>query len=229
MRAALLLAALLLAPIARADDEQCHLALGRGWPPATENYGRAVEQLFSGGAQPALSFTLLPGAGAESGVLLIEGQDGGDWTLRRAVAEERVHFWGPTRLELRTALAPAVDDAPIPAAVATRLVEEWRHALMAAAPEGSAAPFSEGDAWLFVAGDLRVSGLKPGCELGGLLRDQIDLLIEASDEGEEKREKRWRQLGESLDRMRQAVDGSAAVTGESDAAPEKRSGWTLFK
>jgi hypothetical protein len=87
------------------------------------------------------------------------------------------------------------------------LVDEWRHALSLAAPEGSAAPFSEDDTWLFVAGDLRVGGLKPSCELGGLLHDQIDLLVEASDEGDEKRQKRWRQLGESLDRMRGVLHG----------------------
>jgi hypothetical protein len=79
-----------------------------------------------------------------------------------------------------------------------------------AAPQGVVAPFSEGDTWLFVAGDLRVSGLRPDCELGALLRDQVDLLIEASDEGDEKREKRWRQIGESLDRMRTVLDAMTA-------------------
>ena len=98
----------------------------------------------------------------------------------------------------------------MPAAVASRLVADWRRALAVAAPEGSTAPFSENDSWLFVAGDLRVSGLRPECELGEQLREQIDLLIEASDEGEEKREKRWRQLGESLDRMRATLDAMSA-------------------
>ena len=42
------------------------------------------------------------------------------------------------------------------------------------------------------------------------MREQIDLLIEATDEGEEKREKRWRQLGESLDRMRATLDAMSA-------------------
>ena len=214
MRAAFLVAALLLAPTAHADDEQCRLALGRGWPPATENYGKAVEQLFAGDAQPTLSFTLLPKTGVESGLLLIADPRGGDWTLRRAVADERVHYWSASRLELRTAQTPGKDDALIPAAVATRLVEEWRHALSIAAPEGSTAPFSEEDTWLFVAGDLRVSGLKPTCELGELLREQIDLLVEASDEGDEKRQKRWRQLGESLDRMRGALDAMSATAAQ---------------
>jgi len=205
MRAALLVAALLLSPLAYADDA-CKLALGRGWPPATENYGSAVERLFAVGSQPGWSFTLLPKVGAESGVLLIPGAKGGDWTLRRAVADERVHFWSATKLELRTNQEPELDEVLIPAAVATRFVEDWRRALSAVAPEGSAAPFSEKDTWLFVAGDLRVSGLEPSCELGELMREQIELLIEASDEGDEKREKRWRQLGESLDRMRGVLD-----------------------
>jgi hypothetical protein len=205
MRAALLAAALLLAPAAHADDA-CKLALGRGWPPATENYGSAVERLFAVGSQPAWSFTLLPKTGVESGVLLIPAVDGRDWTLRRAVADSRVHYWSASKLELRTDQEPELNDASIPAEVATRFIDEWHRALSVVAPEGSAAPFSEKDTWLFVAGDLRVSGLAPSCELGELMRDQIDLLIEASDEGDEKRQKRWRQLGESLDRMRKVLD-----------------------
>lgn len=205
MRAALIVAALLLSPIARADDA-CKLALGRGWPPATENYGSSVERLFAVGSQPIWSFTLLPKVGVESGLLLIPAVEGRDWTLRRAVADERVHYWSATKLELRTNQEPELDDVPIPAEVAMRFVEEWRRALSAAAPEGVAAPFSEKDTWLFVAGDLRVSGLEPTCELGELMREQIDLLIEASDEGDEKRLKRWRQLGELLDRMRGVLD-----------------------
>lgn len=204
MRAVLLVVALLLAPAVQAEDT-CKLALGRGWPPATENYGSTVERLFAVGSQPAWSFTLLPKTGAESGVLLIPAVEDRDWTLRRAVADERVHYWSASKLELRTNQEPELNDAPIPAAVATRFVREWRRALSIAAPQGSAAPFSEKDTWLFVAGDLRVSGLAPSCELGELMRDQIDLLIEASDEGDEKRQKRWRQLGESLDRMNKVL------------------------
>lgn len=219
IRAALLVAALVFAPLAHADDDSCKLALGRGWPPATENYGSAVERLFAGDQQPAWSFTLLPKMGVESGVLLIANPDGGDWTLRRAVADRRVHYWSATKLELRTEQTPDVDEARIPADVATRFITEWRNALSSVAPEGSAAPFSEGDAWLFVAGDpgsspgqvLRVSGLEPTCELGKLMREQIDLLVEASDEGDEKRAKRWRQLGESLDRMRDVLGTTAAA------------------
>ncbi|HEV8695479.1 MAG TPA: hypothetical protein VGQ93_15060 [Lysobacter sp.] len=222
MRALWLVAALLVAPMAQAD-EQCHLAVGRGWPPATENYGTAVEKLFAGENTAALSYTLLPKTGAESGLLLIPNTNpGDDWTLRYAEADERVHVWGPTKLELRTEQTPNFNEVPIPADVATRLVHDWHRALAVAAPESSTAPFSEDDVWLFVVGDpgsrprqaLRVSGLKPTCELGEQLRQQIDLLIEASDEGAEKRQKRWRQLGESLDRMRTTVDAMSAAAAQ---------------
>jgi hypothetical protein len=205
MRAAWIVAALLLSPIAHAE-ETCKLALGRGWPPATENYGSAVERLFAVGSQPAWSFTLLPKVGAESGLLLIPAVEGRDWTLRHAVADERVHYWGATKLELRTNQEPELADVPIPAAVAIRFAQSWDRALSTVAPEGSTAPFSEKDSWLFTVGDRRVSGLEPTCELGELMRDQIELLIEASDEGDEKREKRWRQLGKSLDRMHKVLD-----------------------
>jgi hypothetical protein len=219
LRAVAVLGALLAAPLVHA--EECRLALGRGWPPATENYGAAVEKLFSGDVPPALSFTLLPGAAAESGVLLIPSPVGGDWVLRHVVADERVRVWSGGRLELRLDQQPAIDERSIPAAVATRLLEGWREVLTAAAPEGSSAPFGEGDTWVFMLADpthregtLRVSGLKPTCEAGALLREQIDLLIEASDEGDEKREKRWRQLGESLDRMRYTLGTNAATAAE---------------
>lgn len=202
-----LAAVLLLAPVAQAwaQDDSCRIGLGRGWPPATENYGTAVEQLFAGGNPTALSFTLLPKTGRESGLLLVASQGGGDWMLRYAEADERVHYWGPTQLELRTQQTPEFHDVPIPARVAARLVDDWRRALAAAAPEDSVAPFDEADAWLFVAGDLRVSGLRPECELGKHLRGQIELLIKATGEGPEKRQRRWRQLGERLDEMRETV------------------------
>lgn len=202
-----LAAALMLAPMAQAwaQDEPCRIAVGRGWPPATENYGTAVEKLFAGDNTPALSFTLLPGTGRESGLLLVPSQRGGDWMLRYAEADERVHYWGPTRLELRTQQTPEFHDVPIPARVAARLVDDWHRALAAAAPEDSTAPFGDTDTWLFVAGDLRVSGLRPECELGEQLREQIELLIKATGEGPEKRERRWRQLGEMLDEMRATV------------------------
>jgi len=209
---AALCALLVLAPAAHADDA-CRMALGRGWAPATENYGVAVEKLFAGDTPASFHVTVLPATGEEWGLLLIPGTGGGDWTLRYARADERVRVWQDGKLQLRTSEAPDTQDVPIPAGVATRLLEEWRSVLASAAPEGSAAPFSEKDAWTFLAGDLRVSGLEPGCDLGERMRDQLDLLIEASDEGPAKRERRWRALEESLDRLareREAAFGAAA-------------------
>lgn len=229
--AALLLATAFAAPLAHADEEACSVGLGRGWPPATENYGTAVEQMVAGPVRAPLSFTLLPaGMSVERGLALLPGAtEAADWTLRYVEADKRVRVWVADHLELRTDQTPDVNEVPMPAAIATRLLTEWMHALAAAAPSGTPAPFSEKDTWVFVAGELRASGLEPGCELGKQLRDQIDLLVEASDEGEEKRQKRWRQLGEKLDRMRQTVDGPSVVAGEQDASPEKRRGWSLFK
>ena len=226
----LLLATVFAAPLARADEEACKVGLGRGWPPATENYGTAVEQMVAGPVRAPLSFTLLPaGMAAESGLALLPGAtETADWKLRYVEADKRVRVWVVDHLELRTEQTPEIHEVSMPATVATRLLTEWMHALAVAAPSGTPAPFGEEDTWVFVAGDLRASGLQPDCELGEQLRDQIDLLIEASDEDAEKRQKRWRQLGEQLDRMRQTVDGPTAVVSEQDA-PAKKRGWTLFK
>ncbi|HEY0661828.1 MAG TPA: hypothetical protein VGD21_10990 [Lysobacter sp.] len=213
----LLVLSLLAAPLAHADDE-CRLTLGRGWPPATENYGTAVEKLFANGAAPALALTRLPTTGTESGLLLIPGSGDGDWTLRSVQADQRVHYWAGAELQLRVDQEPEVNEAPIPAAVALRLVADWRKALGAAVPEDQPAQFSEDETWLFVVADprrpgqtLRVSGTQPGCEIGERLREQIDLLIEASDEGETKRERRWRQLERSLDELRRALPAIAST------------------
>jgi hypothetical protein len=228
---ALWLATMFAAPLAHADGEDCKVGLGRGWPSATENYGSAVERMVAGPVRAPLSFTLLPaGMSVERGLALLPGAtEADDWTLRYVEADERVRVWASGRLELRTDQTPDVNQVPMPASVATRLLSEWMHALAAAAPSGTPAPFSEKDTWVFVAGDLRASGLRPDCELGEQLRDQIDLLVEASDESEEKRQKRWRQLGEQLDRMRQTVDGPSAVVQEPDSSTEQRRGWSLFK
>lgn len=228
---ALLLATMSAAPLAHAEEEACTVGLGRGWPPATENYGTAVEQMIAGPTRAPLSFTLLPaGISVERGLALLPGAtETDDWTLRYVEADKRVRVWVGDHLELRTQQTPEVNEVPMPAAVATRLLTEWMHALAVAAPSGTPAPYSEKDTWVFVAGDLRASGLEPECELGKQLRDQIDLLVEASDEGAEKRLKRWHQLGEQLDRMRATVDGPSAVAASPAAAPEKRRNWTLFK
>jgi len=228
------LVAALAAPLAHADDETCKVGLGRGWPPATENYGLAIEQMVAGPVRAPLSFTLLPaGASVERGLALLPGAtESEDWRLRYVEADKRVRVWAGGRLELRTDQVPDVNEVPMPAAVATRLLTEWMHALAIAAPSGTPAPFSENetDTWVFVAGDLRASGLRPECKLGEQLRDLIDLLVEASDEGEEKRARRWQQLGALLDRLRETADGPSpmAQTSAGEKPAGEKRGWSLF-
>ena len=204
-RAAWWLALVLAAPLAHADE--CRVDLGRGWPPATENYGAAVETLFADGAQPVLSLTRLPGYGVESGLQLLRGD--GDWTLRYSQADERVRNWNGGSLQLQVDQRPQVAEVPIPAALAARVVADWRRALIALAPDGVAAAFHEDDTTLFVVDGLRVSGLAPGCGPGELLMAQLELMIEATDDGENRRAKRWRKLEASLDELDQALAGQA--------------------
>jgi len=207
------LAALLVAPLAQAADG-CTLPLGRGWPPATENHGSAVEQLLAAKAEPRLSLTVLPTRGAESGLLLIPGAGDADWTLRHAVPSERVQSWNRSRgggaLELRIDQDVDKDEAPIPAALAQRLVAGWKRALEQAVPADKAAEFRDSEQLLFLVDGLRVSGARPGCGVGETLMEQASLLTQASDESAGKRERRWRALGESLDELERQLQAAPA-------------------
>ena len=188
-------------------DEACALDLGRGWPPATENYGTAVEQLFFGGDKPVLSLTRLPARSAESGVQLFAGEGEGDWRLRYTQADERIEVWSGGKRELRIGQQPEVVEVPMPAALARRVVADWQRALSTQVPADRTAQFHEGEVLLFVVddaaagGSLRVSGLQPGCGPTAELMEQVGLLIEATDDSDEKRYKRWRELEESLDEL----------------------------
>ncbi|RDZ26275.1 hypothetical protein [Lysobacter silvisoli] len=201
---------LLAAPLAHAAEDECKPELGRGWPPATENHGQAVERLFAGGATAALSLTTLPRYSAESGLVLIPGEGEGDWRLRYAEAEDRVASWSGGALRMRVDQEPDVNEVPMPAALARRLVADWQRALAASVPADRAAGFHDADTLLFVAGDLRVSGLRPDCGAGELLMRQNDLLIEATDDGDERRARRWNQLAASLAELELWLAGNAA-------------------
>ncbi|MET4729972.1 hypothetical protein ABIE09_003786 [Lysobacter enzymogenes] len=208
------LAALLVAPLAQAADG-CTLPLGRGWPPATENHGSAVEQLLAAKAEPRLSLTLLPTRGTESGLLLIPGAAAdADWTLRHAVPNERVQSWSRSRgggaLELRVDQEVDNEEAPIPAELAQRLVAGWKRALEQAVPADKAAEFRDSEQLLFVVDGLRVSGARPGCGVGETLMEQASLLTEAANESAGKRERRWRALGESLDELERQLQAAPA-------------------
>ncbi|GAA5082598.1 hypothetical protein [Lysobacter panacisoli] len=214
LAAAVLAAQLVAAPAARADDAACKIDLGRGWPPATENYGSAVETLLFSGVRPALSLTRLPARSAESGLQLIAGEGEGDWTLRYTEADERVDVWVGGRRELRVAQQPSVVEVPMPASLARRVVADWQRALESQVPADRTAEFHDGEVLLFVVNDaasgqsLRISGLQPGCGPATGLMEQVGLMIEATDDSDEKRFKRWRKLEESLDQLEQSLAGA---------------------
>ncbi|BDU18213.1 hypothetical protein [Lysobacter auxotrophicus] len=209
------LAALATTSAVHAQDA-CTLDIGRGWPPATENYGTAVEQLFFGGTRPVLSLTRLPARSVESGVQLYAGEGEGDWRLRFTQADERVEVWSGGKRELRVGQQPDVVEVPMPAALARRVVTDWQRALGTQVPADRAAQFHDGEVLLFVVDDtatgqpLRFSGLQPGCGPAAELMEQVGLLIEATDDSDEKRFKRWRELEESLDQLELQLEQTLA-------------------
>lgn len=209
LSAALALAALL--PLQALAWGDCSVNIGRGWPPAKSNYGVAVEQLFGGDAQPALSLVTLPARGVESGLSLLPAESG-DWTLRYSRAEQRVYSWvdGGARggVQLRTEQQPETYEIPIPASLATRLVNGWSAALGQMTPAGRDAPLLDGEVLSFVVNGVRYSGVRPGCGAGELMMRQASLLIEASEGKEKKREKRWNEIEESLDELQQTLAGT---------------------
>ncbi|MBE0317607.1 hypothetical protein [Xanthomonas citri] len=207
MRAALLTIAVLgVLPWTCASARECASTLGRGWPPGVGNYGAAVTTLLDGGAKPALSLLTLPTRGVESGVALVPGKQGGDWSLRYSRADERVYSWvsqtGRGNVQFRTEQTPETLEIPIPAALAKRLVGSWNAALAQLAPAGRNAPVTEGEVVSFQVDGVRYSGTQPSCGAGALL-------IEASEGKEKKRDKRWTQIESSLDELQQTLAGTA--------------------
>jgi hypothetical protein len=198
-------------PSARADDEACRIDLGRGWPPATENYGSAVEKLLAGGTAPTLSLTRLPAHSAESALQLVAGEGEGDWTLRYVEADERIQVWTGNHREMRIEQQPAVAAVPMPAPLARRVVTDWQRALDTQVPQDRAAEFHDGEVLLFVVEGMRVSGLQPACGPTAQMTEQVALMIQATDDGDEKRIKRWRKLGESLDQLEQSLAGATGA------------------
>ncbi|MBB5864229.1 hypothetical protein [Xanthomonas sp. 3058] len=214
MRAALLtIAVLSMLPWTSALARECGSTLGRGWPPAVGNYGTAVTTLLDGATKPTLTLLTLPTRGVESGVSLVPGKDGADWTLRHSRADERVYSWVSQSdrgaVQLRTEQTPETVEIPIPAALARRLVSNWTNALTRLAPTGRTAPVSEGEVLSFQVEGVRYSGTRPGCGAGELLVQQAALLIEASEGKENKRDKRWTQIESSLDELQQTLAGTA--------------------
>ncbi|WP_411852240.1 hypothetical protein ACLB90_06985 [Stenotrophomonas sp. LGBM10] len=207
------MALLALLPVAQAGAAGCSTDLGRGWPPAVGNYGQAVETLFDGKAQPALSLVTLPKSGVETGVALLPGTDEQEWTLRYSRADKRVYNWNNSArqggLELRVDQEPDQYQVRIPAALAQRLVRSWKAALDAGVPADRKAPVLDGEVLSFTVDGERYSGTRPECGAGRMIMKQVALLIEASDTKEKKLDRRWQDLDESLDELQQLLGGNA--------------------
>ncbi len=189
---------------ASALAQECPVKLGRGWPPATANYGAAVERLFNGDVPPALSMTWLPGNGKETGLLLLKGAEGVPWTVRYSEADKRVHRWVRNSLVLQIEQIPEQATMPIPPALGQRLLEVWGDALRRLVPETTPAAYYEGDVLTAVVDGVRFSGPLPDCGPAGLLLQQAQQLIEASEEKEPQRERRLRELDASLQALQQS-------------------------
>ncbi|SOD55857.1 hypothetical protein [Pseudoxanthomonas wuyuanensis] len=206
----LLAAAVLISSGAQA--RQCQVDLGRGWPPATDNYGNAVEQLFHEQAQPALSLVWLPSRGKETGLSLTPGVAGAQWMLRHSQAEERVYNWSNSGsrggVQLRVEQPARQHEAPIPAELAQRLVALWRQSLEQAVPAELAAGVQEGNVLSFVVDGERFSGAIPGCGPTERMLEQAALMIEATTDKQSKRERRWLKLEASLENLQQSLADS---------------------
>jgi len=210
----LVLAGLLMAlPMAQAGARECASDPGHGWPPAVGNYGQAVETLFDGKAQPALSLVSLPSSGVETGVALLPGPQGQAWTLRYSRADKRVYSWNSGArqggVELRVDQQPDQYQVSIPAPLAQRLLHSWQAALAAQVPAERKAPVLDGDVLSFTVAGQRYSGTRPECGAGRLMMKQVALLIQASDTKEKKLDRRWKDLDESLDELQQLLGGKA--------------------
>ncbi|MGV8961079.1 MAG: hypothetical protein ACOH1V_11965 [Stenotrophomonas sp.] len=209
--ASLLLLALPAAPAWAARE--CTVGLGQGWPPAVANYGEAVERLFDGAQPPMLSLVVLPVRGAESGVSLTTNAAGTQWTVRYSVADKRVYNWnsGSSKggLELRVDQVPQRDEVDMPAALAQRLVRTWQAAFEQDVPPTQKAPVLEGEVLSFQVDGKRYSGARPDCGAGKLMLEQVALLTSATFTKEKKRDRRWNDLEESLDKLQELLAGTA--------------------
>ena len=159
-----------VAPLAHADERslphRARAAAGRRPPRTTAPPSRSCSRAAS---RRRSSLTLLPERGAESASAADRRrQASGDWTLRYVEADERVQRvdgrpnWSYAPTSSRTC-----NEVPMPAA--GRHASARRLAARAGCrrrPQARTAPFQrERQLVLFVAGDLRVSGLQPACEL----------------------------------------------------------------
>lgn len=191
---------------------QCEAVIGEGWPPAVGNYGQAASQLLGAAAEDALSMLVLPARGVESQVLLRRDAASGQWSVLASHADKRIYSWnsGSSKagVTLRLDQQPVTAQAPVPEALAQRLVEVWAQAL-ASSETTSRAPVSDGEVVSFTVNGERYSGLRPGCGRLEALADQAALLIELANSKDKKYERRYADIERALDKMHNRFSGDA--------------------
>ncbi len=203
--------ALAVAPPALAA-RQCEAVVGEGWPPAMGNYGEAAAHLLGAQAEDGLSLLVLPPRGVETQVLLRRDAAGGQWTVLAAQADERIHTWNSGRdragVSLRLEQQPQFASAPLPDALAQRLVAAWANALVL--PEvAPRAPVTEGEVVSFTVNGERYSGTRPACGQLEALLAQAALLVELAHGKDKKHEKRYAEIERALDKMHNRFSGDA--------------------
>jgi len=209
-----LLTALLVALTAPAlAASQCGPVVGEGWPPAVGNYGQAASQLLGGQAEDELSLLVLPARGEESQVLLRRDVTSGEWTVLAGMAEKRIYSWnsGASRagVNLRLEQSPSFAQAPVPDALAQRLMGVWAQAL-STSEVAARAPVTEGEVVSFTLNGERYSGLRPGCGQLEALLEQAALLTELAHSKDKKYEKRYEAIARALDKMHNRFYGEDA-------------------
>jgi hypothetical protein len=206
-----ILLALAAAPALAAS--QCAAVVGEGWPPAVANYGDAAAQLLGGVSGEGLSLLLLPARGQESQVQLRREPDSGQWTVVAGLADKRIYSWnsGTSRagVNLRLDQQPEFAQAPLPDALAQRLLSVWAVAL-SSSEVAARAPVTDGEVVSFTINGARYSGLRPGCGQLEALLDQAALLVELAHSKDKKHEKRYANIERALDKMHDRFSGDNA-------------------
>jgi len=191
---------------------QCLPVVGEGWPPAVGNYGQAASSLLGGQAEDGLSLLVLPARGVESQVLLRRDAASGQWMVLAGLADKRIYSWstsgGRGGVSLQLDQEPEFAQAPLPDALAQRLIEVWATALSSSevAPR---APVTESEVLSFTVNGERYSGTRPGCGQLQALLDQTALLTELAHSKDKKYEKRYADIERALDKMHDRFVGDA--------------------
>lgn len=208
-----LLTALLAAAAAPVLARSCEPVIGQGWPPAVGNYGEAAVQLLGGAVEDGVSMLTLPVRGQESQVLLRRDADSGQWRVLAGVADERIYNWNSGRsrggVNLVVDQQPDFVQAPVPEALAQRLVQAWTQALSMPEVAGQA-PVTEAEVVSFTVGGRRYSGKRSSCGPLEALQDQAVLLVELAHSKDKKYEKRYADIERALDRMHNRFYGQDA-------------------